>query len=78
MRPSFQSDQLSPEEKEQVHRAMSAVEVDCESTDPISASYSTLVSELGTELCERSGIYVLPDGFKLSVIIPVFNEAKTL
>jgi len=78
MRPSFQSDQLSPEEREQVRRAMAVVQADCEIADPISASYSTLVSELGTELCERSGIYVLPDGFKLSVIIPVFNEAKTL
>ena len=78
MRPSFQSDQLLPEEREQVRSAVAAVQAECESDDPISASYNTLVSELGTELCERSGIYVLPDGFKLSVIIPVFNEVKTL
>ena len=78
MRPSFQSDQLSPDEKKQVGFALDMIQTDSEITDPISASYSALVSELGTELCERSGIYVLPEGFKLSVIIPVFNEVKTL
>ena len=69
MRPSFQSDQLSSDEREQVRSAMATVQADCNSADPISSNYSTLVSELGTELCERSGIYVLPEGFKLSVII---------
>jgi glycosyltransferase involved in cell wall biosynthesis len=78
MRPSFKADQLSTEEKEKVRDAITAVKADSEIADPISASYSDLVSELGTGLCERGGIYIIPDGFKLSVIIPVYNEAKTL
>ncbi|MGM0486424.1 MAG: glycosyltransferase family 2 protein [Planctomycetota bacterium] len=37
-----------------------------------------LLRLLGTEPCRRLGIYHLPAGFQLSVIIPVFNEAETL
>jgi glycosyltransferase involved in cell wall biosynthesis len=33
---------------------------------------------LGTELCRRLGIYRVPDDFKLSVVIPVYNEIRTL
>lgn len=33
---------------------------------------------LGREATAKLGIYVLPEGFRLSVIIPVFNEAKTV
>lgn len=33
---------------------------------------------LGPELCRRLGIYRIPAGFKLSVVIPVYNELKTL
>jgi len=33
---------------------------------------------LGVELCRRLGIYRLPEGFKLSVVMPVFNEIRTL
>ncbi|MFW6171167.1 MAG: glycosyltransferase family 2 protein [Planctomycetota bacterium] len=37
-----------------------------------------LLRLLGTEPCRRLGVYHLPAGFQLSVIIPVFNEAETL
>jgi glycosyltransferase involved in cell wall biosynthesis len=38
-----------------------------------------LVEELlGVDLCRRLGIYRLPPGFLLSVVIPVFNEQGTL
>jgi len=33
---------------------------------------------LGSAACRRLGIYVLPDGFLLSVVIPVFNERATV
>jgi glycosyltransferase involved in cell wall biosynthesis len=33
---------------------------------------------LGEAACRRLGFYVIPDGFRLSVVIPVYNEEKTL
>ncbi|QDT10579.1 glycosyltransferase family 2 protein [Planctomycetes bacterium K23_9] len=35
-------------------------------------------SLLGAPVCRQLGIYELPDGFTLSVIVPVFNESGTL
>lgn len=37
-----------------------------------------LLRLLGGDVCRQLGIYRLPAGFRLSVIIPVFNEARTL
>jgi glycosyltransferase involved in cell wall biosynthesis len=33
---------------------------------------------LGSEVCRKLGIYAIPSGFKLSVVIPVYNEVRTL
>jgi glycosyltransferase involved in cell wall biosynthesis len=33
---------------------------------------------LGAELCRKLGIFRIPEGFKLSVVIPVYNEIRTL
>jgi glycosyltransferase involved in cell wall biosynthesis len=33
---------------------------------------------LGEDVCRRMAIYELPDRFRLSVIVPVFNECKTI
>ncbi|MDA7979968.1 MAG: glycosyltransferase family 2 protein [Pirellulales bacterium] len=33
---------------------------------------------LGADTCKRLGIFCLPTGFVLSVVIPVYNEVKTL
>jgi glycosyltransferase involved in cell wall biosynthesis len=33
---------------------------------------------LGRDACSRLGIYVIPEGFLLSVVIPVYNEATTV
>ncbi|MBA61730.1 MAG: glycosyl transferase [Planctomycetaceae bacterium] len=33
---------------------------------------------LGSDLCGRAGIYVLPKDFRLSVVIPIYNEVRTL
>ncbi len=37
-----------------------------------------LMRLLGSELCRKLGIYRIPAGFKLSVVIPVYNEVRTL
>jgi len=76
MRPSFQSDYLTDDEKIRVSEALANVASDSE--DPISKNYDALVAELGSELCDRAGIYVMPDDFRLSVVIPIFNEVRTL
>jgi len=33
---------------------------------------------LGPELCRKLGVFRLPAGFKLSVVMPVYNEIRTL
>lgn len=33
---------------------------------------------LGASACRQLGFYAIPDGFMLSVVIPVYNEEKTL
>jgi glycosyltransferase involved in cell wall biosynthesis len=40
--------------------------------------YAALAGLLGPELCRKLGVYRIPEGFKLSVVIPVYNEVKTL
>ncbi len=37
-----------------------------------------LIDLLGESVCRRLGIYRLPAGFLLSVVIPVYNESRTL
>ncbi len=37
-----------------------------------------LLRLLGEDVCRHLGVYRLPPGFRLSVIIPVFNEASTV
>ena len=41
-------------------------------------SYDALVQLLGEGACRQLGIYPLPAGFLLSVVIPVYNERATL
>ncbi len=40
--------------------------------------YETQVRAIGESACKSLGFYVIPDGFLLSVVIPVYNEEKTL
>lgn len=40
--------------------------------------FAELEKMLGPTVCRRLGIYRLPEGFLLSVVIPVFNEARTI
>ncbi len=46
---------------------------------PYSAEwYQTLKSLLGEGACRQLGFYAVPDDFRLSIIVPVFNERQTL
>ena len=42
------------------------------------AWHQSLVGTLGQSVCETLGLYAIPEDFVLSVVIPVYNEAKTL
>lgn len=41
-------------------------------------SYKRLSQILGESTCRALGLFVIPDDFLLSVVIPVYNEEKTL
>ena len=43
-----------------------------------SARRDWLIRLLGEAVCRRLGIYKFPDDFTLSVVIPVYNERKTI
>ena len=40
--------------------------------------YAKLRRTLGESVCQQLGIYAMPEDFTLSVVIPVYNEEKTL
>jgi len=42
------------------------------------AWYEQQVRTLGESACQQLGFYVIPDDLRLSVVIPVYNEEKTL
>lgn len=42
------------------------------------AWYERLKSILGEAACRQLGIYAIPDDFLLSVVIPIYNEERTL
>ena len=55
------------------------------SLDPVAAAsdqarqrVERLEKLLGRNLCRQLGIYRLPEGFRLSVVVPVFNEVDTV
>lgn len=43
-----------------------------------SERYQVIRSLLGEAICDRLGVFPIPDGFCLSVVIPVFNEVDTI
>jgi glycosyltransferase involved in cell wall biosynthesis len=45
---------------------------------PESERVALLEGLLGHAACRKLGIYTLPDDFKLSVVMPVYNEQKTV
>ncbi len=51
----------------------------CEDQRAISPRRTELLHALlGEDVCRQLGVYRLPSGFQLSVIVPVFNEAQTV
>lgn len=42
------------------------------------AWYLSLRNTLGQVACQQLGLYAIPDDFLLSVVIPIYNEEKTL
>lgn len=40
--------------------------------------YEARVATIGESVCKNLGFYMIPDEFLLSVVIPVYNEEKTL
>ncbi|MEP3479867.1 MAG: glycosyltransferase family 2 protein [Fuerstiella sp.] len=40
--------------------------------------YQMLVDRIGESACQQLGFYVIPDDIRLSVVIPVYNEQRTL
>ena len=72
------ADELSPADLRRLRDVLgeSAMALD---DSPLRMDRLELLERLfGTELCRKLGIYRIPEGFKLSVVIPVYNEVKTL
>lgn len=74
------SDELSPAEIRRVREALLDVGAEPlpEDSPPRMDRIELLERVLGQDLCRRLGIYRIPAGFRLSVVIPVYNEVKTL
>ncbi len=45
---------------------------------PCAVDYDTLFRLIGETTCRRIGLYRMPDTLTLSVVIPVYNEMKTI
>src|SRR6185437_3084959 len=43
---------------------------------PTAERYALLRQLMGEAACRQLGIYPIPEGFKLSVVIPVYNEER--
>ena len=72
-------DELSPAELGRVRDAL--LDSAAESADDAGRGVERvdlLLRLLGSELCRKLGIYRIPADFRLSVVIPVYNEVRTL
>ena len=47
-------------------------------SDEFGPDYDRIRQLLGTRVCRQLGIYELPTGFVLSVVIPIYNELTTI
>ncbi len=57
---------------------MNPEEFDVKALPYSEAWYDTLKGTLGEAACRQLGIYAIPDDFLLSVVIPIYNEERTL
>ncbi|MBI3463749.1 MAG: glycosyltransferase family 2 protein [Planctomycetes bacterium] len=71
------SEQLSPASRQTLAAWLDNGKPD---TPPLAAEVRRELAEwlLGPRVCRQLGIYRLPEGFLLSVVIPVYNEVRTL
>ena len=42
------------------------------------AWYNSLRDRLGDGLCKQVGVYAIPEHFRLSVVMPIYNERNTI
>ena len=71
-------DHLSQSDLRRVRDAMLHLTDDLPDANPQIDRIELLQRLLGTELCRRLGIFRIPAGFRLSVVIPVYNEVRTI
>lgn len=71
-------DHLSPADLRRVRDALFCLADDLPDAPPEIDRIELLQRLLGTELCRRLGIYRIPAGFTLSVVVPVYNEVRTI
>jgi len=72
------AEQISAVDLEQARKILSTVSDAALNPNPNISRIQLLKSLLGPELSRRMGVYEIPEGFKLSVVIPVYNEFKTI
>lgn len=71
-------DRLSPADLRRVRDVLFHLADDQPDAMPEIDRIELLQRLLGPEMCRRLGIYRIPEGFKLSVVIPVYNEVRTM
>ena len=79
MKRPFESDALTRQEQQQIAEAVAALPAtESGEIDRGDRHFESLRERLGEDLCRRGGIYVIPEGFVLSVVIPIYNEVATV
>ncbi len=71
-------DPTSPNKLEQDVAAESCPLCGSPATEPLEPTRQRLQEWLGPEMSRRLGLFPIPSGFRLSVVIPVYNEKSTL
>jgi len=73
------NEQLSPTELRRLREGLLDAALDDVSSESAQLDRVEIVERLlGSDLCRKLGIFRLPEGFKLSVVMPVYNEIRTL
>jgi glycosyltransferase involved in cell wall biosynthesis len=71
-------DELTSAEKRRLREVLLEAVVEAGPEAPPLDRVEVLERLLGAELCRKLGMFRLPAGFKLSVVMPVYNEIRTL
>lgn len=73
------ADELTTSDLRYIRELLSESEGESAATAPSRLDRIEILRQLfGQELCRKLGIFRLPEGFRLSVVIPVYNEIRTL